>query len=87
MRNLKRRNSNTLAIHDLKNAGLEVFIPMTQMIMTIGDRRQRRDVLAIYADTSALERDLGFRPTTSLRNGIRRFVKWYKEFYKRTKFN
>lgn len=44
MRDLKRRNSNTLAIHDLKNAGLEVFTPMTQMIITIGGHRQRREV-------------------------------------------
>lgn len=47
MRDLKRRNSNTLAVHDLKNAGLEAFTPMTQMIMTIGGRKQRRDVPVI----------------------------------------
>ncbi len=47
MRDLKRRNSNTLAIHDLRNAGLEVFSPMTQMIMTIGGRQQRREVPVI----------------------------------------
>lgn len=47
MRDLKRRNSNTLAIHDLEKAGMEVFTPMTQMIMTIGGRRQRRDVPVI----------------------------------------
>lgn len=47
MRDLKRRNSNTLAIQDLKNAGLEAFTPMTQMIMTIGGRRQRREVPVI----------------------------------------
>lgn len=47
MRDLKRRNSNTLAIHELENAGLEVFTPMTQMIMTIGGRRQRREVPVI----------------------------------------
>lgn len=47
MRDLKRRNSNTLAIHDLKNAGLEAFIPMTQMIMTIGSRQQRYDIQVI----------------------------------------
>lgn len=44
MRDLKRRNSNTLAIHDLEKAGLEVFTPMTRMIMTIGGRRQSRAV-------------------------------------------
>lgn len=47
MRDLKRRNSNNLAIDDLENAGLEVFTPMTQMIMTIGGRRQRREVPVI----------------------------------------
>jgi len=47
MRDLKRWNSNTLAIHDLKNAGLEAFIPMTQMIMAIGGRQQRCDVQVI----------------------------------------
>lgn len=44
MRDLKRRTSNTLAIHDLSSAGLEVFTPMTQMIMRIGGRLQRREV-------------------------------------------
>lgn len=47
MRDLRRRNSNTLAIHDLESAGLEVFTPMTQMVMTIGGRRQRREVPVI----------------------------------------
>lgn len=47
MRDLKRRNSNVLAIHDLTEAGLEVFTPMKQMVMTIGGKRQRRDVPVI----------------------------------------
>lgn len=47
MRDLKRRNSNNLAIHDLEKAGLEVFTPTTQMIMTIGGRQQRREVPVI----------------------------------------
>lgn len=47
MRDLKRRNSNSLSINELEKAGLEVFTPMTQMIMTIGGRRQRRDVPVI----------------------------------------
>lgn len=44
MRDLKRRNANNLAIHELAKAGLEVFTPMTQMVMKIGGRLQRRDV-------------------------------------------
>lgn len=47
MRDLKRRNANTLAIHYLAEAGVEVFTPMAQMIMSIGGRRQRRDVPVI----------------------------------------
>lgn len=42
---------------------------------------QPGDVPITYADTSALERDFGFKPSTSLRTGLRRFAEWYKEFY------
>ena len=42
---------------------------------------QAGDVPITYADTSALERDFGFKPDTSLRDGLRRFAQWYKEFY------
>ena len=42
---------------------------------------QPGDVPVTFADTSALERDFGFRPNTSLREGLRRFARWYKEFY------
>ena len=42
---------------------------------------QPGDVPVTYADTSALERDFGFKPSTSLREGLRRFAQWYKSFY------
>ena len=42
---------------------------------------QPGDVPVTYADTSALERDFGFKPSTSLRDGLRRFAEWYKGFY------
>ena len=42
---------------------------------------QAGDVPITYADTSALERDFGFKPNTSLREGLRRFAEWYKSFY------
>lgn len=42
---------------------------------------QQGDVPITYADTSALERDFGFKPNTSLRDGLRRFAEWYKVFY------
>lgn len=42
---------------------------------------QPGDVPITYADTSALERDFGFKPHTPLREGLRKFAQWYKEFY------
>lgn len=43
---------------------------------------QPGDVPVTYADTSALEHDFGFKPSTSLREGLRNFARWYKDFYK-----
>ena len=42
---------------------------------------QPGDVPVTYADTSALERDFGFKPSTTLREGLRRFAEWYHDFY------
>lgn len=42
---------------------------------------QPGDVPVTYADTTALEEDFGFKPHTTLRDGLRRFAEWYKEFY------
>ncbi len=42
---------------------------------------QPGDVPVTYADTSALERDFGFKPSTPLREGLRRFAEWYYSFY------
>lgn len=42
---------------------------------------QPGDVPVTYADTTALERAFGFKPDTSLREGLRKFAEWYKEFY------
>ena len=43
---------------------------------------QPGDVPVTYADTSALEQDFGFKPSTPLREGLRAFAEWYAEFYK-----
>ena len=43
---------------------------------------QQGDVPVTYADSSALERDFGFKPTIPLRVGLRKFAEWYKEYYK-----
>ena len=42
---------------------------------------QPGDVPVTYADTTALERDFGFKPSTSLREGLRAFAQWYKRYY------
>ena len=42
---------------------------------------QPGDVPVTYADTTPLEEDFGFRPNTPLREGLRKFARWYKEFY------
>ena len=42
---------------------------------------QAGDVPITFADTTPLERDFGFKPSTSLREGLRRFAQWYREFY------
>ena len=42
---------------------------------------QPGDVPVTYADTSALEEDFGFKPATSLRDGLRKFAEWYKAYY------
>ena len=42
---------------------------------------QPGDVPITFADTTPLERDYGFKPSTSLREGLRKFAQWYKEFY------
>ena len=42
---------------------------------------QKGDVPVTYADTSDLEKDVGFKPSTPLREGLRRFAEWYKSYY------
>jgi UDP-glucuronate 4-epimerase len=43
---------------------------------------QPGDVPATFADVADLTRDAGFKPATSIENGIKYFVKWYKDYYK-----
>jgi len=44
---------------------------------------QAGDVPVTYADSEALERDYGFRPTINIRTGLRKFAEWYKEYYEK----
>ncbi|MDX9918121.1 MAG: NAD-dependent epimerase [Gudongella sp.] len=43
---------------------------------------QPGDVLRTYADVSDLERDIGFKPSTSIEDGLKKFVDWYREYYR-----
>jgi UDP-glucuronate 4-epimerase len=43
---------------------------------------QPGDVVATYADVEALVKEVGYRPSTNLDDGIAAFVEWYKDFYK-----
>ena len=43
---------------------------------------QPGDVEATYADVTTLEREIGFRPSTPIEDGIARFVKWYREYHR-----
>lgn len=47
---------------------------------------QPGDVPVTYADTSDLYKDFGFKPSTPLREGIRKFVEWYRDFYMEEQF-
>jgi UDP-glucuronate 4-epimerase len=43
---------------------------------------QSGDILATYADVADLESAVGFKPKTSLEEGIRHFVEWYRDYYR-----
>ena len=55
----------------IKEKGKRELLPM-----------QAGDVYQTFADVTDLEKDFGFKPTTSLIEGLEKFVKWYKEYYK-----
>jgi UDP-glucuronate 4-epimerase len=42
---------------------------------------QPGDVEATWADTTALEKELGYKPKVDVKEGIRKFVEWYRSFY------
>jgi UDP-glucuronate 4-epimerase len=80
------------APYRLYNIGNNQPVALTDMIDTLeralGKKAERRllpmqpgDVPATFAEVDDLARDVGFRPSTPLEQGIRRFVEWYREFY------
>ncbi len=63
------------------------FVEAIEEALGIGAKKeylpmQPGDVPATYADIDDLTRDLGFRPQTDIRQGVRRFISWYKEYYR-----
>ena len=86
-------NYTTEHIYDERKPGLKNFATYAQVngkdgfyprmgYLAAGDLWTTNCVdLGTYADTSALERDFGFKPSTSLREGLRKFAEWYSGYY------
>lgn len=85
-------SSHALAPYRLYNIGNSNPVPLMHFIdvleSCLGRKAKRRmvpmqqgDVYATYADVSDLERDVGFAPSTSIEEGLRRFVEWYAEYH------
>src|SRR6266704_378166 len=84
--------SSSLAPFRLYNVGNQEPIELLEVIKlleeALGRKAKKRllpiqpgDVPATYADVQGLQRDIGFTPSTTMEEGIRRFVDWYREFY------
>lgn len=84
--------SSSFAPYKIYNIGNSEPIPLLRFINAIETATGKKavkifmemqpgDVLRTYADIDDLERDINFRPSTSIENGIFRFVEWYKHFY------
>ena len=75
--------ADRLAVSDSDPLSVTAQVLMQPLTTLHGMIQQLSDDPAMdpYADTTALEEDLGFRPNTPLREGLRRFARWYKEFY------
>ena len=72
------------AIYNIGNSNPEDLLDFVQILFEAHKEllaMQPEDVPVTYADTSALERDFGFKPYTPLREGLRKFAEWYKIFY------
>jgi UDP-glucuronate 4-epimerase len=77
------------AIYNLGNSRPEELMRVIELLEEACGKRARiefapmqpGDVLETYADLRAIERDLGFRPTTSIEQGIPRFVEWFQDYH------
>jgi UDP-glucuronate 4-epimerase len=84
--------SESFAPYKIYNIGNNNPVPLMRFINAIEDalgmeakkefvEMQPGDVLRTYADVSDLEKDIGFKPSTSIEEGIKKFVEWYIEYY------
>ena len=84
---------SSLAPYKIYNIGNNNPVALMHLIETLekalGKKAQKRmlpmqkgDVPATYADVEDLARDVGFRPATPIETGVKRFVTWYRDFYK-----
>ena len=84
--------ASSKAAYRLYNIGNNNPVELERMIALLEERLDRKaekemlpmqpgDVPATYADVEALERDFGFKPSTTLETGIDRFVSWYKDYF------
>ena len=85
--------SSSIAPYKLYNIGNNAPISLMEFIQTLENElgkeakknfmpMQDGDVQSTYADVSGLMEDFGYKPNTKLKDGIKEFVKWYREFYK-----
>ncbi len=78
------------AIYNIGNSRAEELMRLIRVLEDACGKRaqidfapmQPGDVVETYADISAIERDLGFRPTTAIEEGVPRFVDWYKSYHR-----
>ena len=85
--------STSFAPYKIYNIGNNQPVQLMKLINVLEDKigkeaekiymdMQPGDVLRTYADVSDLERDINFRPNTSIEEGLGKFVNWYREYYK-----
>lgn len=58
---------------------IQIMLQIVRQAVFVG--MQAGDVPVTYADSEALEKDYGFRPQIGIREGLRNFAEWYKEYY------
>jgi len=89
----KDKISTSFAPYKIYNIGNNNPVPLMRFINALESAlgkeaekiyfdMQPGDVLKTYADVSDLERDINFKPSTSIEDGIQKFVNWYKDYYK-----